>query len=173
MCGCNAGGMCGCEQKDGKWFFKDGRVHARWERELQLEAEILHLKGHTKRFPIQNGPSIPWSVIEPHERQAVSNHDQDLITLAKRQGLSACEAVAVLEDREWQRMDPGSGWNSPAPKALARLAEIVEKQSALTLGRGELQNKVANLENRVAALTVQRNKYAGMVGIDVSNLDGE
>ncbi len=68
-------------------------------------------------------------------------------------------------------MDPGSGFNSPAPKALIRMAEIVKERSELTLGRGELQNKVANLEKRVETLTEQRNKYAQMVGLDPAKLD--
>jgi hypothetical protein len=64
-------------------------------------------------FPIQLGfgankgtiRSIPWSVIEPHDAQARHNHGgQTLARLAERGGLSACEAVAVLEDREWHSM---------------------------------------------------------------------
>lgn len=48
---------------------------------------------------------IPWSVIAPHERQARSNHGQSLERLAERGGLGPCEAVAILEDRPWHRMD--------------------------------------------------------------------
>ena len=170
-CGCNAGGMCGCTEKDGKMYDRDGRVHHRWKKELELEAEILRLKGHTKRFPIMNGPDIPWAIIAPHETQAHVNHSQDLNELASRGGLSACEAVAVIEDRKWTRMDPGAGFKSPAPIALARLAEIVKEQSELTIGRGELQNKVASLEKSVETLTEQRNKYAQMVGLDPAKMD--
>ena len=170
-CGCNAGGMCGCTEKDGKMYDREGRVHHRWKRELELEAEILHLKGHTKRFPIMNGPDIPWAIIAPHEKQANTNHSQDLHTLASRGGLSACEAVALLEDRKWTRMDPGAGFKSPAPIALARLDEIVKEKSELTIGRGELQNQVASLKKRCETLAEQRNKYARMVGVDPLKLD--
>jgi hypothetical protein len=164
--------MCGCTQDDaGRWYGKDGKVHARWEREVELEKEVLRLKGHTKKFPIMNGPDIPWAIIAPHEKQAWVNHHQDLSKLASRGGLSACEAVAVIEDRKWTRMDPGAGFKSPAPIALDRLAEIVKEQSELTLGRGELQNKVVALESRVETLTEQRNKYASMVGVSPSGLD--
>jgi hypothetical protein len=70
-------------------------------------------------FPIQGGPAIPWSAIAPHEAQAMQNHGrQDLATLARRGGLSPCEAVAVLEDRPWHRMD--------AADALARLAVLAQ-----------------------------------------------
>jgi hypothetical protein len=48
--------------------------------------------------------AIPWDMIGPHEAQAERNHDQSLKTLARRCGLSACEAVAILEDREWRAM---------------------------------------------------------------------
>ncbi|MCV0395417.1 MAG: hypothetical protein K5872_21975 [Rhizobiaceae bacterium] len=52
--------------------------------------------------------SVPWGLLAPHERQAVRNHGQSLVTLAGRGGLSACEALAVLEDREWRQMDFGT-----------------------------------------------------------------
>lgn len=63
-----------------------------------------------RQFPIMRGPilSIPWLMIEPHEYQARMNHDQTLDVLAKRGGLSASEALAVLEDRKW-RNDPDAG----------------------------------------------------------------
>lgn len=50
-----------------------------------------------RRFPIMDGPSIPWAMIEPHEKQAIANHDQTLTTLAKRGGLECHEALAVLD----------------------------------------------------------------------------
>lgn len=49
--------------------------------------------------------AIPWSMLAPHEKQALRNHDQTLAGLASRGGLSPCEALAVLEDRPWHRMD--------------------------------------------------------------------
>lgn len=42
---------------------------------------------------------IPWDLLEPHELQALRNHDQTLDRLAERGGLSAREALAVIEDR--------------------------------------------------------------------------
>ena len=62
----------------------------------------------TLDFPILNGQrllSIPWEMIEKHEPQALRNHKQSLETLARRGGLSACEVVAVIEGRRWERMD--------------------------------------------------------------------
>lgn len=63
--------------------------------------------------------SIPWAMIEPHAEQADKNHYQSLARLADRGGLSACEALAVLEDRPHSRL--------PEPVAQHRLqAEIKE-----------------------------------------------
>lgn len=47
---------------------------------------------------------LPWPMMATHERQAKINHDQTIQRLAERGGLSACEACAVLEDREYHRM---------------------------------------------------------------------
>lgn len=61
---------------------------------------------------------IPWVMIAPHEKQAERNHDQTLVRLAERGGLSACEAVAVLEDRRWTRLEDAV--------AYRRLQELVQ-----------------------------------------------
>jgi antitoxin (DNA-binding transcriptional repressor) of toxin-antitoxin stability system len=63
--------------------------------------------------------SIPWAVIAPHARQAWINHSQTLERLAERGGLSAAEAVAVLDNRAFRKMEPA--------EAEARLAEIVRE----------------------------------------------
>ena len=44
---------------------------------------------------------IPWSLIAPHEKQAQANHGQSLKRLAERGGLSAAEALCIIEDRKW------------------------------------------------------------------------
>lgn len=49
--------------------------------------------------------SVPWSVIAGHERQALINHGQTLERLAERGGLSPAEAVAIIGDRKFERMD--------------------------------------------------------------------
>lgn len=48
---------------------------------------------------------VPWSLLAPHEQQALRNHEQTLERLAERGGLGLCEMVAVLEDRVWRQMD--------------------------------------------------------------------
>ncbi len=57
-------------------------------------------------FPIMDGVSIkkiPWGLIEPHEKQALTNHDQTLKRLAERGGLSSVEAWLVLTGRPLRR----------------------------------------------------------------------
>ena len=71
-----------------------------------------------RRFPIMEGPSIPWWFIASHEAQAKLNHDQTLERLAERGGLSPTEALAVLEDRRFSR-----GFNAETDRK--RLTEIV------------------------------------------------
>ncbi len=71
---------------------------------------------------------IPWEMIRPHEMQARSNHGgQTLDRLAARGGLSACEALAVLDDRRWERMP-----KAEAVKQLAaRVAQFAAGRQAL------------------------------------------
>lgn len=64
----------------------------------------IHSWGRSNQLP----DTIPWDQIAPHEAQALQNHDgQTLDHLAGRGGLSACEMIAVLEDRKWRRMQDG------------------------------------------------------------------
>lgn len=57
-------------------------------------------------FPILGTTeSIPWVMIFSHDNQAMINHGQTLLQLKKRGGLDWTEALAVLEDRDYKRMD--------------------------------------------------------------------
>jgi hypothetical protein len=49
--------------------------------------------------------AVPMRLLEPHALQADRNHGQTLRGLKSRGGLSACEAVAIIEDRDWRAMD--------------------------------------------------------------------
>lgn len=78
----------------------------------------------SRMFPILGGRffldrvyEIPWEAIAPHDGQALKNHSQSLVRLAERGGLSPDEAVAVLEDRDWRRMND--------KEAMDRLMSIV------------------------------------------------
>jgi hypothetical protein len=46
--------------------------------------------------------AIPLDLIAGHERQSERNHQQTLAELARRGGLSPCEALAVIRDRPWK-----------------------------------------------------------------------
>lgn len=76
------------------------------------------LMDNRKKFPECPG-SIPWAMLAPHERQALRNHDQTLKRLAERGGLSTCEAMAVLEDRRWQKMD--------VKESISKLLDLVKE----------------------------------------------
>lgn len=60
--------------------------------------------------------TIDWRMIEPHEDQADRNHGQTLRMLHSRGGLSACEALAVLEDRPWRKMTLDEAYDKLAEK---------------------------------------------------------
>lgn len=65
--------------------------------------------------------TIPWMVIAPHAAQAYKNHLQSLERLNERGGLDWAEMLAVLEDRQWERMDP----KEAMPKVLDIVAKTV------------------------------------------------
>ena len=50
--------------------------------------------------------SIPWSLIEPHRRQAQTNHYQTIEELAQRGGLDPIELEFVLKDQKY-KWEPG------------------------------------------------------------------
>ena len=50
---------------------------------------------------------LPWELLAPHDEQEKRNHGgQNLEKLAGRGGLSACEAVAIIEDTDYRKMWP-------------------------------------------------------------------
>jgi hypothetical protein len=81
-------------------------------------------KSSGKRFPILLGDqrsvwrglpdSIPWELIEAHERQAHANHGHSIYTLAQRGGLSPYELLAVLLDQAFWRC------NLPEPTTVIK-----------------------------------------------------
>lgn len=90
-----------------------------------------------QRFPILLSPrerrehpdwptSIPWSLIAPHEDQALRNHGgQTLQRLAERGGLSPLEARCVIEDRDFEWSDHYAEKDNAAVKFLnARIAGV-------------------------------------------------
>ena len=45
--------------------------------------------------------NVPMAVLEPHARQAESNHGQTLERLAQRGGLAPSEAIDIILGRRW------------------------------------------------------------------------
>lgn len=80
----------------------------------RVKEEHAELRKHGVTFAVVG---LPWEMITPHAAQAKKNHGQTLERLAERGGLSACEALAVLDDRAWFKM--------PGPVAEAQLTEAV------------------------------------------------
>jgi len=80
----------------------------------------------SRRFPIQDGPSILWSVIAPHEAQAQRNHRQSLERLAQRGGLGPIEAIAVVEGLTWRELRD----RYTNGEARARFRALVERTDA-------------------------------------------
>ena len=62
--------------------------------------------------------TAPWSLLAPHERQALRNHGQTLERLNERGGLSPREMMCVLEDRSWS---PPIETETQAATRLAKL----------------------------------------------------
>lgn len=48
---------------------------------------------------------VPWEFMAPGEAQALRNHSQTLERLNERGGLGVDEALAVLANRRWERLD--------------------------------------------------------------------
>ena len=71
---------------------------------------------------------VPWAMIEPHAKQAYSNHSQTLERLAERGGLSPCEAIAILNDQPWRKMDQNNANAILASKITLWTEAALERQ---------------------------------------------
>lgn len=132
--------------------------NSEWEHRVMLEEQLKELK--SRRFPIMGGPSVPWSMIAPHDKQARDNHDQSLERLAERGGLSPLEAICVLEDRRCRR---GEMTEANVEAARVKLGELVRvwEDRPLEVENRELRARVEGLERQVSEDT------EALDGIDV------
>lgn len=78
-------------------------------------------------MPILGSPEfkLPWSLVVPHEQQAMANHYQSLEKLASRGGLSFCEAAAILENRRWSKIVWPAGHEKPEDPARSYLERLI------------------------------------------------
>jgi hypothetical protein len=133
-----------------------------------------------KMFPIQDGPSVPWEVMAPHDAQSKLNHGgQDIQRIAERGGFSCAEAWLVVqglpnnrattpegEMRTWYRDDCKRSWIQFAERVnlhYVELEQMVEarKQDILLMSKAEerilvleaaLRELVTGIENWNAAV---------------------
>lgn len=53
-----------------------------------------------KMFPIQDGPSVPWEAMAPHESMSLKNHGQTLERIVARGGFGCGEAWLIVNGLE-------------------------------------------------------------------------
>lgn len=92
--------------------------------------------------------SIPWGLIQQHEAQALHNHcGQTLKRLAERHGLSAMEAVAVLDNQtfheRWRWSDSAKQTRDNQLEAIRSLNEHVEAFSVQQRTENHLADQVS------------------------------
>lgn len=116
---------------------------------VQLEAakaEVKKWKALDPRYPIQEGPSVPRSVMAPHEAQAQRNHEQSLARLAQRGGLGCSEAWRVVNDLTWRQGTEKYGTEENMDKLWKEFAtKENEKHDALTVECDRLRTELEHL----------------------------
>lgn len=123
-----------------------------WEPETPKNARELAAQWE-RRYPIQDGPSVPWYVMEPFEHQCQINHNQTLERIAERGGFGSAEAYAVTHGLKHRDLygngeEYKAAWYKFAEEAnkahvdLARLAsargQSEETREALAACKAEL-----------------------------------
>lgn len=69
---------------------------------------------------------VPMDMLRPHAKQAYRNHGQTLERLADRGGLAPAEALAILDDRPFEPMEPGLA----SARLVARVIAAMVKDAA-------------------------------------------
>ncbi|HUV07929.1 MAG TPA: hypothetical protein VMX75_09385, partial [Spirochaetia bacterium] len=114
-------------------------------------------------YPIQDGPTIPWSVIAPHEAQCKRNHGQSLKRLAERGGLGAAEAYCVVKGlsldafREYGSERLRAWWWKYAESVNGSKAQLTEQAREIErllayVDGNDKDVEIGNLEARVKEL---------------------
>lgn len=103
-----------------------------------VQAELAALRERSeRRFPIQDGASVPWEVMAPHQAQSQKNHHQSLERIAERGGFGAAEAWLIVnalplnEKRdgkhyEWDWVDLKRKWQEYAERINFHFKELEE-----------------------------------------------
>jgi hypothetical protein len=66
--------------------------------------------------------SVPWSLLAPHEEQALRNHDQTLKRLAERGGLGVAEMVCVIDGKDLRDVMKYKSEEAALPRLLELIA---------------------------------------------------
>lgn len=106
----------------------------------------------SKTMRILNGDAIktiPWALICEHERQAQTNHGQTLDGLNGRGGLSACEALAIIHDRRWIRIE-----KSVAEAQLCDLVRCATVAASPAKANDNEREACAESQTRMAACLI-------------------
>jgi hypothetical protein len=93
-------------------------------------------------YPIQDGPSVPWEVMAPHESQCQHNHSQSIARIAERGGFGCCEAWAVVNGLSFDEVR-----RIGIPEAKRRWLQFAER---VNLHYAELERLRSDKENRGA-----------------------
>ncbi len=109
----------------------------------------------SRRFPIMDAPtlsSVPWALIEPHEAQVQSNHDQSLTRLAERGGLTACEMLCAIQGRSIRDLlrSKSHGHRGSGSRRV-ELCECIEELALLALDHASAEAREHDLIKTAAS----------------------
>ena len=114
------------------------------DERVKAEAVLGFLR---ERYPITGGPNVAWSVMLPFDDQCKRNHSgQDLKEIAQRGGLSALEAICIVNNWSWY-VEGRKEWKTglAAEQAWRQFAdhhnEKEQRRLLLTEARALLQKK--------------------------------
>jgi hypothetical protein len=126
---------------------------------LTKERDALLSKRH-RRFRLQDGPSVLWSVIEPHDSQCVKNHSQSLEEIAARGGLGAGEFWFVMNDQKWVF---NTDWKKATVDGIALANQINERENNLleSLERLAVNLEISNREIEEVSGSEEENSTPG------------
>ena len=142
-------------------------------------------------YPIQDGPTIPWSVIAPHEAQCKRNHGQSLKRLAERGGLGAAEAYCVVKGlsldafREYGSERLRAWWWKYAESVNGSKAQLTEQDREIErllayvdgndkdVEIGDLEARVKEQDREIKELQLGKEAAERLNRMNVKVADGE
>ena len=105
-----------------------------------------------RMYPIQDGPSVPWEVMAPHEAMSQKNHSQSIARIAERGGFSCAEAWMIVNAIEYKGGETKETWDDYRRKWIAYAERI---------NTGMVP--VAKLQPTIELLHLLRNRYSAVI----------